>query len=99
MPADRMNRRLLFRNPAPPAGNLIYRIYSALKDFHSHKWMYDADSLMEHFRWVGFVEVQQMQFRRSRIEGIEKIELPDRVLNGAGICVEGIKPCATPRSS
>lgn len=90
--ADRLNKRLGLRSPEPPSGNILYRLYTALKDFHSHKWMYDAESLIGYFKWAGFVEVQEMPFHRSRIEGIEEVEEASRVLNGAGVCVEGIKP-------
>ena len=91
-PADRLNHRLLMRSPAPPMGNLFYRLYSSWKDFHAHKWMYDADSLMHLMKSAGFTEVQQMPPHESRIESIEQVEDPSRVLNGEGICVEGIKP-------
>lgn len=91
-PADICVYRLLLRDREPPSGNLVYRIYNALKDFHSHKWMYDAESLIRHFESAGFIDVREETFLQSRIEGIEKIESADRVLNGAGICVEGIKP-------
>jgi SAM-dependent methyltransferase len=91
-PADEVNLRLLLRQPQPPSGNLFYRLYTALKDFHSHKWMYDAESLMRYFNWAGFVHVEQLPFQQSQIERIEEIEEARRVLNGAGICIEGIKP-------
>src|SRR5439155_19849097 len=48
--ADRMNRRLLLRSPAPASGGALYQIYSVRKDFHSHTWMYDLESLAFHFR-------------------------------------------------
>lgn len=35
--ADRLNRRLLLREPDPVSTNLLHRIYAALTDFHSHK--------------------------------------------------------------
>lgn len=91
-PADRMMLRLMMRSPEPPRGHFIYRIYTALKDLHSHKWMYDANSLIGHFEDAGFREVRECGFLESRIKGIEEVEQPERVLNGAGICVEGIKP-------
>lgn len=91
-PADRLNYRLLLRTPNPPSGSVPYKIYTALKDFQSHKWMYDADSLSQYFKQAGFVDAQEKPFRQSLIEGIDKIEQADRVLNGAGICVEGVKP-------
>ena len=54
--------------------------------------MYDDDSLIRYFSLTGFVDVQEMDFLQSRIERIEQVEDGGRVLNGAGICVEGIKP-------
>ncbi|OLE67678.1 MAG: hypothetical protein AUI36_06350 [Cyanobacteria bacterium 13_1_40CM_2_61_4] len=90
--ADRMNQRLLLRTPQTPSGNLLYRIYAAIKDFHSHKWMYDATSLASHLRSAGFVEVHEMALHESCIAGIEEVEDPSRVLNGEGFCVEGVKP-------
>jgi len=54
--------------------------------------MYDADSLISHLNLAGFVEVQEMAFHQSRIVKIEQVEDAGRVLNGAGICVEGVKP-------
>jgi len=90
-PADRLNERLLLRPAARGSGGLL-GIYAALKDFHSHKWMYDADSLAAHFQRAGFAEVQAMPFQDSRIHGIEEVEQASRVLNGEGICVEGVKP-------
>lgn len=89
--ADRMNKRLSFREPAAVSGNTLFRIYAALKDFHTHKWMYDAESLVMYFRGAGFVSASEMNFLQSQIEGIEAIEKAERVINGAGVCVEGVK--------
>ncbi len=91
-PADRVNHRLLMRTPAPPDGNFLYRIYTGWKNFHEHKWMYDANSLKALFESAGFAEVREMALHTSRIAGIEDVEQPSRVANGQGICVEGIKP-------
>lgn len=91
-PADRFNLRLLMRAAEPPSSNIFYRVYDAWQDFHSHKWMYDEDSLVELFRWAGFAEVRPKECHESRINDIQVVEDKSRVLNGAGICVEGIKP-------
>jgi SAM-dependent methyltransferase len=91
-PADRLNRRLLLRSPEPSSGGIVLRTYTALKDLHSHKWMYDANSLIIHFQQTGFAEVREMRFHESRIPGIRDIEQASRVLNGEGICIEGVKP-------
>ena len=96
--ADKLNMKLLLHPPMPPSGNALYRLYTTWKDFHSHKWMYDAESLVRYFQWAGYIDVQEMAFHHSRIPGIETIEEAGRVLNGAGICVEGIKPHWTRRS-
>jgi predicted SAM-dependent methyltransferase len=91
-PADVVNERLLLRDRCSPTGSLQYRIYSQVLDFHSHKWMYDAQSLVGSFLDAGFVEVSERGFRESRIDGIGDVEMAGRVLNGAGICVEGVNP-------
>lgn len=91
-PADRLNQRLLMRSPEPSSSNLFYRIYEAWQDFHSHKWMYDQDSLAALFQSTGFVDVQPKECHVSSIDNIQAVEDRSRILNGAGICVEGIKP-------
>lgn len=95
-PADRLNHRLLMRPPAPPKANCLYRVYTAWKDFHQHKWMYDADSLKALFESSGFTAVQEMSLHQSRITDIENVEQPSRIANGEGICVEGVKPPLDP---
>jgi predicted SAM-dependent methyltransferase len=90
--ADRLNTRMMLREEGPPAGSLIYKIYSLLTDFHSHKWMYDAESLVWHLQQAGFTEVAALPVHESRITDIRKVEMAERVVDGAGICAEGIKP-------
>lgn len=91
-PADKLNKRLMLRSPESPSGNWLYRLYTALKDYHSHKWMYDANSLIAYLRLAGFADVREMPFHESRIVGIEEVEQASRVLNGVGVCIEGTKP-------
>lgn len=90
--ADRLNRRLLMREPELKRLSLPHKLYTALTDFHSHKWMNDAESLIAYVQASGFVQVEEKKFLQSSIEGIEEVEEAERVLNGAGVCVEGIKP-------
>lgn len=90
--ADELNERLGFRSPAPPQGNMLFKFYSLWKDFHHHKWMYDSDSLARYLEVAGFSGVCEKQFLQSEISGIEEVEEASRVLDGAGICVEGKKP-------
>src|SRR6266852_2798057 len=85
-PADQMNERLLMRWPTPASSHLLYRIYDAWQDFHSHKWMYDADSLMALLSKCGFVNVEGKDCFESRIADIRALEDRSRILDGAGIC-------------
>jgi predicted SAM-dependent methyltransferase len=90
--ADKLIENLRFRSPAPPHGNLLFKFYSLWKDFHHHKWMYDSDSLIRHTEDAGFIAVSEKRYLESEILGIEEVEEAARVLDGAGICVEGRKP-------
>jgi hypothetical protein len=89
--ADHLNERLGFRGAARPAGNPIFKFYAIWKDFHSHKWMYDSESLRCYMERAGFSAVREKGYLESEIPGIEEIEEAERVLNGAGICIEGKK--------
>jgi SAM-dependent methyltransferase len=89
--ADALNERLGFRSPSAPSGNPLFKFYSLWKDFHHHKWMYDSDSLVHHLECAGFTAVSEKGYLESGIYGIEEVEEADRVLDGAGICVEGEK--------
>lgn len=90
--ADRLCRGLLMRDPTPPTGNIVIRIYDALSDFHSHKWMYNGRSLSNRLAKAGFVDVQVKGAHESRIPTIDHVELRERVVDGAGVAVEGVKP-------
>ena len=90
--ADRLNQRLLMRYPTPSHSHLLRRIYDSWKDLHSHKWMYDAESLIALLQTGGLVEVRRREYLDSEIEDIGALEEQSRVLNGAGVCVEGVKP-------
>ncbi len=65
-----------------------------LNEFHTHKWMYDADSLGGQFSKAGFTDIRQMTAHDSRIQDIQHIEMFGRV-SEAGLCIEGMKPAAT----
>ncbi len=89
---DLLNERLGLRDRRPPSGNPAYRVYSTLKDFHSHKWIYDERSLSSRLEAAGLEDVRSMGYLESRIEGIEAVELRHRVVDEHGICIEGVKP-------
>ena len=91
-PGDLLNERLLMRWPPPSRRNVVMRVYEAWQDFHSHKWMYDERSLSSLIRSAGFVDVVRRNYSESLIPNISEVEDPSRMLNGAGVCVEGRKP-------
>jgi hypothetical protein len=68
-PTDRLNRRLLLRSPEPSSGGIVLRTYTALKDLHSHKWMYDANSPIIHFQQTGFAKVRGNEIPRKPHSG------------------------------
>lgn len=90
--ADRLNENLNLRPRSVARGHFLFRLYSVMTEFHSHKWMYDAETLIERVQSAGFLAVEQRKFLDSRIPGIHEIERAHRMLDGAGICVEGVKP-------
>lgn len=90
--ADLLNDQLGFRSSAPPTGSFIFKFYDVWKDFHHHKWMYDADSLAKLMTGAGYSSVAEKGFCQSDIPGIEEVEVGPRVLDGVGACVEGKKP-------
>jgi predicted SAM-dependent methyltransferase len=91
-PARRLCQKLLMRVEQSPRRGLIYSMYTARTDFHTHKWMYDGPSLVKVMTEAGLTEVRERGFRDSGIPHIDKVEAPGRVLNGAGVAAEGIKP-------
>jgi SAM-dependent methyltransferase len=87
--ADRMMEEMLVHDRSPPRG--LRGAYYRFTAFHQHKWMYDADSLMQLFRQAGFTAVRPAGYLDSRIERIGEVEDPGRMLDGQGVAVEGIR--------
>ena len=54
--------------------------------------MYDAKSLKQLLAEVGFVDITNPTAFEGRLPELQQIESPSRVLNGAGIIAEGIRP-------
>ena len=81
----------VLRNHDHQSGNIFQMVCGSVKNFESHKQLYDAKALIFYLREAGFVGVEEMGAHRSRIEGIERIETFERASFGA-VCVEGVKP-------
>lgn len=88
--AMEFNQQLLFRSLSRPRG-IAKKIYAALTDFHSHKFMYDPQSLAKILTDQGFVDVREMSIHSSRIAEIADVESVERVSPTAGFAIEGSK--------
>ncbi len=67
--------------------SLPLRIYKAMKDFLSHKWMYDRESLITLLQEAGFKGVSEKKFG-SAIPRIADVERQEKEMS---IYVEGCK--------
>jgi hypothetical protein len=87
-----MDRLALGRRGTPPAP-LALRWYRRLTDYDSHKWMYDAESLLDLFRLSGFAEPRVRGPLDSAIPSalLAEVERPERLDRGAGVCVEALR--------
>lgn len=68
---------------------LPVRMFRLSMDAHSHKWMYDADSLSQALRLAGFKGLKQCRYLESRVPMIAGVERANRFEDG--ICIEGVK--------
>ena len=73
-------------------GNVLRRLYTAVTDFHTHKFMYDRIYLREILLNSNFVEVKDAIYNDSRIPEVSEIELSARLGNGLGFGLEAEKP-------
>jgi predicted SAM-dependent methyltransferase len=69
----------------------VLRWYRSFKPLHSHKWLYDGESLRALLERVGFRWVERRGFLDSRIpaERLREVELEGRFVDS--VCVEGCK--------
>ena len=76
------------RTPARGVGPLA--LYRRATDFDAHKWMYDAAGLVRLFRDAGFERPEIRDHLASAIDEarLAEVEQADRVVAGAGVCVE-----------
>jgi len=76
--ADHLNESLILRAKTKSTGNWFYRQYNKSTDFHSHKWMYDAESLAFYLKKAGFSKIKSKLFGKSLIKDIKILERPGR---------------------
>ncbi|PZR72038.1 MAG: hypothetical protein DLM73_14500 [Chthoniobacterales bacterium] len=88
-PAEKLMEELLLHPRHASRGAL--GLYHRLLGFHNHKWMYDGASLKRLLADAGFVELKTFTSITSALPGLQEIESPSRIMNGAGVAVEGRK--------
>ncbi|MBF0183228.1 MAG: methyltransferase domain-containing protein [Magnetococcales bacterium] len=91
--ADTLFYRLHLRPVPTAAGRFqgLRRLYHHLYDFNSHKWGYDAASLLALFREAGFANPRERQILDSDIDDIARIERAERINDGGTLIVEAVK--------
>ena len=91
-PSSDLFMEMLGMRQAAPADGLIgwYRRWTGLDD---HKWMYDVEGLTSLFVEAGFPVPAARGYLESAIpaERLTRVEKADRIVDGAGACVESRK--------
>ena len=87
--ADRFMEMLMVHERSPKPGFLGW--FYRLTGFHTHKWMYDAESLSTLMVLAGFEKVSQLRACQSDILRIKEVENPKRIDDGEGVAFESIK--------
>ena len=87
-----MDMLMLRARDARPGSRLIGMV-RRMAGLHEHKWMYDQEGLLTVFEEAGFVRPAARRYLESAIprDLLEQVERADRICQGAGVCVEGIK--------
>jgi SAM-dependent methyltransferase len=88
--ADQLMDGLLLHSRSREAG--LLGLYHRMFAYHQHKWMYDAKSLSKIMSDAGFKDITNPPCHIGRLADLQSIEDSARVLDGAGIVVEGLKP-------
>lgn len=89
--SDQLMAMLLLRSRQPAGGVGPLAWYRRMTDYDSHKWMYDAPGLLRLFRDAGFESPRVCGHLESAVDlaRLAEVERADRVVGGAGVCVEG----------
>ena len=91
--SDLLMGMLMLRGPEAHSRNPFLDIVRRVADLHEHKWMYDQEGLQAVFEEAGFVGPEGRRYLESAIPGepLAQVERPDRLCDGAGVCVEAMK--------
>jgi predicted SAM-dependent methyltransferase len=90
-PSSELLMGMMLLRPSRPRGRGVLGFVRQWTDLHEHKWMYDEEGLLALFAEAGFTGAEPRAFLSSAIarDLLSQVEHADRVVNGAGVCVEG----------
>ena len=88
--ANDLLEMMLLRPKQRPNHGSIRTIYHMTTDFHSHKWLYDQESLGQLLSHTGFINIRRCGYLESRIAGISEVEEENRLAEGT-LCLEAGK--------
>jgi predicted SAM-dependent methyltransferase len=90
--ANKLLHKMIMTTPNPPAGNFLIKFYNYYKNYNTHKWMYDQESLHDLLASLGFDKVSRKNYLKSKIANITEVERENRVTLHRGLCMEATKP-------
>jgi SAM-dependent methyltransferase len=82
-----LHRNLLYRHLRREKSWLL-QAYTALTDFHSHKFMYDEAALEGLLKASGFGDARLRAYLETDLPHLEEVEEEGRLLHGAGFAIE-----------
>lgn len=85
--ADGLLEMMMLRSKQRPHHGPIRTFYQATADFHSHKWLYDQDSLGQLLSVAGFINSRRCGYLESAIDDISEVEEESRLAKGT-LCLE-----------
>jgi predicted SAM-dependent methyltransferase len=88
--ADCLQEAFLLREKERPRHGPLRAVYHAHADFHTHKWLYDENSLSLLLKRAGFRDIRRCRYLESRIAAIREVEDEGRLSEGT-LCLEAEK--------
>lgn len=88
--ADSFQEMMMLRSKERPKYGPLRALYHAKADFHSHKWLYDQESLGGLLRQAGFTSIRRCRYLESKISAIHDVEDEGRLSAGT-LCLEAEK--------
>jgi predicted SAM-dependent methyltransferase len=89
--ALRLQKGMQLRPNERTSAGLLRSLLNSIQDFHTHKWMYDEESLARILSDTGFINIRRCNYLESAIDTINEVEIERRVCIG-NLCMEAERP-------